>query len=113
MSRVEKGTTPSGESATVGRIAKPPRQKTGPSYPPHAMRVEQAAYHYSMSRSMWLKLVAEGKMPPGFKIGSMRFWDTAECDDAFEDLKQGNGEPSENTVHKRLRELANDNGKKP
>jgi hypothetical protein len=99
MSRVEK----EGNSGLT-------RKKTGPSYPPHAMRVEQAAYHYSMSRSMWLKLVAEGKMPPGFKIGSMRFWDTAECDDAFENLKHGT-EPSENTVHKRLRELQDERGK--
>jgi predicted DNA-binding transcriptional regulator AlpA len=72
---------------------------------PRAMRCEQAADYLSISRSMWLKLVAEGKMPPGIKIGAMTLWDRVDIDDAFEDLKRGDGEPSENTVHKRLREL--------
>jgi predicted DNA-binding transcriptional regulator AlpA len=69
---------------------------------PRAMRAEQAAEYLSMSRSMWLKLVAEGKMPPGIKIGSMTTWDRYDIDDAFEDLKRGNVEPSENTMHKIL-----------
>jgi predicted DNA-binding transcriptional regulator AlpA len=70
---------------------------------PRAMRAEQAADYLSMSRSMWLKLVAEGKMPPGIKIGSMTTWDRYDIDDAFEDLKRGNDvEPSENTMHKIL-----------
>jgi predicted DNA-binding transcriptional regulator AlpA len=72
---------------------------------PRAMRAEQAAEYLSMSRSMFLKLVTEGKMPPGIKIGAMTTWDRYDIDDAFEDLKRGNGEPSENTVHRRLREL--------
>ncbi len=69
---------------------------------PRAMQVEQAAEYLSMSRSMWLKLVAEGKMPSGFKIGAMTAWDRYDIDDAFEDLKRGNVEPSENTMHKIL-----------
>jgi predicted DNA-binding transcriptional regulator AlpA len=72
---------------------------------PRAMRAEQAADYLSMSRSMWLKLVADGAMPPGIKIGSMTTWDRHDIDDAFEELKRGNGEPSENTVHRRLREI--------
>jgi predicted DNA-binding transcriptional regulator AlpA len=105
-------------STNVGRrVAKrfeipPPGQKTGPAYPPRAMRAEQAADYLSMSRSMWLKLVDEGKMPKPIKIGAMTTWDRYDIDDAFEDLKRGNGEPSENTVHKRLRELADERRKK-
>jgi hypothetical protein len=110
---------PSPTSTTVARVAKrfdvpPPKQKIGRSYPPHAMRDEQAADHFSMSRSMWLKLVDEKKMPPGFKIPghTMRFWNTVECQDRFDDLGRDDGEPSENTVQKRLRELADERRKK-
>jgi predicted DNA-binding transcriptional regulator AlpA len=82
--------------------------KSGPAYPPRGMRVEQAADYLSMSKSMWLKLVDEGKMPKPIKIGAMTTRDRHDIDDAFEDLKRGDkNEPSENTVHKRLRELAN------
>jgi len=79
---------------------------------PRAMRVEQAAEYLSMSRSMFLKLVTEGKMPPGIKISAMTTWDRYDIDDAFDDLKRGNGEPSENTVHRRLRELDEQRRKK-
>jgi excisionase family DNA binding protein len=73
---------------------------------PRAMRAEQVAEYLSVSRSMFLKLVAEGRMPPGIKVGTMTLWDRYDLDAAFEDLKHGNGEPGENTVHRRLRELA-------
>jgi hypothetical protein len=98
------------DRATLARVAKrfeipPPGRKSGPAYPPHVMRVEQVATHFSMSRSMWLSLVKEGKMPPGFTIPgtTMRFWNTAECEDRFDDLANGNGEPEPgNTMHKIL-----------
>jgi predicted DNA-binding transcriptional regulator AlpA len=68
---------------------------------PRAMRAEQVAEYLSMSRSMFLKLVAEGKMPPGIKIGAMTAWDRYDIDAAFEDLK--NPDPqSGNTMHKIL-----------
>jgi predicted DNA-binding transcriptional regulator AlpA len=99
-----------GAASDGGRVV---GQKTGPAYPPPAMRVEQAADYLSMSRSMFLKLVGEGTMPKPIKIGAMTTWDRHDIDDAFEDLKRGDGEPSENTVHKRLRELADERkGKK-
>jgi excisionase family DNA binding protein len=105
------------ESGTVGKpkpeVAGKQAAKSGThghervaAWLPRAMRVEQAAEYLSMSRSMFLKLVTEGKMPPGIKIGAMTTWDRYDIDDAFDDLKRGNGEPGENTVHKRLRELA-------
>ena len=82
----------------------PPGQKTGPAYPPRAMRAEQSADYLSMSRSMFLKLVDEGKMPKPLKVGTMAMWDRYDIDHAFEDLKRDNGEPKpgENTMHKLL-----------
>jgi hypothetical protein len=110
------------DRATLTGVAKrfdiaPPAKitpKPAPAYPPYAMRAEQAATHFSMSRSMWLKLVDDKKMPPGSTIigTTMRFWKTAECQDRFDDLTSGDGEPSENTVQKRLRELADERRKK-
>jgi excisionase family DNA binding protein len=95
---------------TGKQVAKSDNQRVA-AWLPRAMRAEQAAEYLSMSRSMWLKLVAEGKMPPGIKVGSMTLWDRLDVDSAFEDLKQGDGEPGENTVHKRLRELADGAGR--
>ena len=69
---------------------------------PRAMRVEQAAEYLSMSRSMFLKLVEEKDMPQPVKIRGMTTWDRYDIDDAYEDLKRGDGEPSENTMHKIL-----------
>jgi predicted DNA-binding transcriptional regulator AlpA len=68
---------------------------------PRAMRIEQAAEYLSMSRSMFLKLVDEGKMPKPIKIGAMTTWDRYDIDNAFEDLKNPDAE-SGNTMHKIL-----------
>jgi predicted DNA-binding transcriptional regulator AlpA len=65
---------------------------------PRAMRAEQASEYLSMSRSTFLKLVNEGKMPKPIKIGAMSTWDRYDIDAAFDDLKRGDGEP-ENTMH--------------
>src|ERR1700732_1817757 len=80
------------------------RVATGPAYPPRAMRAEQSADYLSMSRSMFLKLVDEGKMPKPLKVGTMAMWDRYDIDHAFEDLKRDKGEPKpgENTMHKLL-----------
>jgi hypothetical protein len=65
-----------------------------------------------MSRSAFLRLVDEGKMPPAIKIHKMSTWDRLDLDAAFEDLKAGDGGPSENTVHRDLREQANERRRK-
>jgi predicted DNA-binding transcriptional regulator AlpA len=62
------------------------------------MRAEQAADYLSMSRSMFLKLVDEGKMPKPIKIGAMTTWDLYDIDAAFEDLKNPDPETG-NTMH--------------
>jgi excisionase family DNA binding protein len=68
---------------------------------PRAMRAEQAAEYLSMSRSSFLKLVDEGKMPKPIKIGAMSTWDRYDIDAALEDLKNPDPE-SGNTMHKIL-----------
>jgi predicted DNA-binding transcriptional regulator AlpA len=88
---------PASPSTSLTRVG----QKTGPAYPPRAMRAEQAADYLSMSRSMWLKLVDEGKMPKPIKIGAMTTWDRYDIDAAFEDLKNPDPETG-NTMHKIL-----------
>jgi predicted DNA-binding transcriptional regulator AlpA len=68
---------------------------------PRAMRAGQAAEYLSMSRSTFLKLVDEGKMPKPIKIGAMSTWDRYDIDAAFEDLKNPDPEDG-NTMHKIL-----------
>jgi predicted DNA-binding transcriptional regulator AlpA len=80
------------------------------SWTPRAMRVEAAAGYLGMSRSMFLRLVDEGVMPRPIKIGSMTTWDRLDLDAAYDALKEGDGKPSENTVHRRLKELQRDRG---
>ena len=80
-------------------------QRVGPAYPPHAMRVEQAAAYLSMSRASFLRLVEDGVMPVPVRVKGMTMWDRYDLDAAFDDLKRGDGEPSTNTVQKRLQEL--------
>jgi excisionase family DNA binding protein len=69
------------------------------------MRAEQAACYLSVSRATFFRLVEDGTMPTPIKVKGMALWDRHDLDDAFEQLKHGDSEPTENTVHKRLREL--------
>jgi predicted DNA-binding transcriptional regulator AlpA len=69
------------------------------------MRAEQAAAYLSMSRSAFLRLVEDRIMPQPIKIGGITTWDRLDLDSAYDELKHGTGEPTENTVHQRLREL--------
>jgi predicted DNA-binding transcriptional regulator AlpA len=56
------------------------------SYPPRAMRADRAAAYLSMSRSAFLQLVNEGKLPQPIRIGGMVLWDRLTLDVAFEEL---------------------------
>jgi predicted DNA-binding transcriptional regulator AlpA len=55
-------------------------------YPPRAMRADRAAAYLSMSRSSFLELVEEGRMPKPARIGGMVLWDRLALDIAFEEL---------------------------
>jgi predicted DNA-binding transcriptional regulator AlpA len=85
----------------------------GLSYPPRAMRAEQAAAYLSISKSLFLVLVDEEILPKPTKVPGhdVSTWDRLDLDSAYDDWKSGTGQPSENTVHKRLRELADANRK--
>jgi predicted DNA-binding transcriptional regulator AlpA len=58
------------------------------SYPPRAMRLHGAAAYLSMSKSAFLRLIEEGKLPSGIHVGGMVLWDRLELDAAFENLKE-------------------------
>ena len=73
---------------------------------PRAMRAEQAAVYLSISRSLFLQLVAEEVLPKPTKVPGhdVAIWDRFDLDAAYEDWKTSR-EPSENTVQRRLKEL--------
>ena len=56
------------------------------SYPPRAMRANQAAAYLSISRSTFLKWVDEDKMPKAIRIDGVTLWDRLALDVAFENL---------------------------
>jgi predicted DNA-binding transcriptional regulator AlpA len=60
----------------------------GLSYPPGALRADRAAAYLSISTSMFLELVDEGRLPQGKKLGKVRFWVRRELDD-FLDTYEG------------------------
>lgn len=75
-------------------------------YPPRAMRMDRAASYLDISRSMFLRLIDEGVLPPPTKIPGhdIATWDRLDLDARYDDWKSGSA-PRENTVLKRLREL--------
>ncbi|UPT91147.1 hypothetical protein HAP41_0000020785 [Bradyrhizobium barranii subsp. apii] len=75
----------------------------GLSYPPRAMRAEQAAAYLSISTRFFYELVEAEKMPPPVKLGSASLWDRRELDAAFDNLKDEPGSGS--SLLRRLREL--------
>jgi predicted DNA-binding transcriptional regulator AlpA len=77
----------------------------GLSYPPRAMRAEQAAAYLSISTSLFYELVADETMPPPVKMKNRQvaLWDRLELDAAFDNLKDQPG--SETVLRRRLREM--------
>ncbi|MGB9259225.1 MAG: hypothetical protein WCB55_03570, partial [Pseudolabrys sp.] len=55
----------------------------------------------SMSRSAFLDLVGEGKLPKPIRVGGMTMWDRRELDSAIEDLKEQEGARRSNPIEKR------------
>ncbi|MGY4370898.1 excisionase family DNA binding protein [Bradyrhizobium sp. LB1.3] len=76
------------------------------SYPPRAMRAEQAASYLAVSKSLFLRLVEEGAIGQPTKVPGhdVSTWDRLDLDSIYDDWKSGSA-PRENTVLKRLREL--------
>jgi excisionase family DNA binding protein len=57
------------------------------------MRADRAAAYLSMSTSTFLKLVDEGRLPKGKRLGGIVFWDRAALD-SFVEHFEGEEEPS-------------------
>jgi predicted DNA-binding transcriptional regulator AlpA len=58
------------------------------AYPPRILRSERAAAYLSMSKSHFEKLVEQGRLPKGKKLGGIVFWDRLSLD-AFVDNYEG------------------------
>lgn len=58
------------------------------NYVPRGMRAGGAAAYLGMSRSKFLELVAENRMPRPIPIDSMTVWDRFDLDASFEDFKK-------------------------
>jgi predicted DNA-binding transcriptional regulator AlpA len=61
--------------------------KQSQAYPPRGMRSNRAAAYLDMSQAAFLRLVADGVMPKGVRIGGMVVWDRNDLDVAFDNLK--------------------------
>jgi predicted DNA-binding transcriptional regulator AlpA len=79
------------------KVERAPR--IGDSYPPRAMRAEQAASYLSMSRASFLRLVEQGVMPTAIKVRGMALWDRLDLDNAWEELKEKPDSKPRNTIN--------------
>ena len=56
------------------------------AYPPRAMKADRAAAYLDMSRSKFLELVEQGRLPKPKVIDGIRVWDRLAVDAAFNDF---------------------------
>lgn len=56
------------------------------AYPPRAMKAERAAANLDISRSKFLELVEQGRLPKAKIIDGIRVWDRLAIDAAFNDF---------------------------
>ncbi len=68
----------------TGRAAH--KLQDGLAYPPRAMRAERAAAYLGMSRSKFLELVDDGRMPKSIHLDGIALWDRLALDVAFDEL---------------------------
>lgn len=61
------------------------------AYPPRAMKAERAAAYLDMSRSKFLELVGQGRLPKPKIIDGVRVWDRLAIDAAFNDFPDRSG----------------------
>jgi hypothetical protein len=62
------------------------RLQDGLSYPPYAMKAERAAAYLDMSRSKFLELVGQGRLPGPKIIDGLRVWDRLALEAAFNEF---------------------------
>jgi predicted DNA-binding transcriptional regulator AlpA len=64
------------------------------AYPPRAMKAERAAAYLDMSRSKFLELVEQGRLPQPKVIDGIRVWDRLALDVAFVEFPERNDDGS-------------------
>lgn len=68
----------------------------GLAYPPRTMKAERAAAYLDMSRSKFLELVDDGRLPKPKIIDGMRVWDRLALDAAVDEFPdRGDGDSVE------------------
>jgi hypothetical protein len=74
------------------------------NYPPRAMRAERAAAYLDISRSLFLELVEEGKLPKPRQWPQHEAprWDRLELESAWDDLNDDRKPERQNTFDKVL-----------
>jgi len=73
-----------------------PRHSTLPSnLPPRGLSREQAAAFCGIATDLFDRLVHDGKLPPGIKLGGRRVWDRAALEHAFDRLSGISGPEGE------------------
>jgi predicted DNA-binding transcriptional regulator AlpA len=60
------------------------------SFAPRGLRADQAALYLGMSRSKFLELVSEGRLPKPKIVDSMAIWDRLALDSAFDEFPDRN-----------------------
>lgn len=69
------------------------------AYPPRALRADRAAAYLAMSKSKFLELVDQRRLPQPVRIDGITMWDRLELDAAFENMKTEEAERGRNTVN--------------
>ena len=54
------------------------------AYPPRALRADRAAAYLDIATPTFLRLVKDGRLPPGKKLAGIVFWDRVTLDDFVE-----------------------------
>jgi predicted DNA-binding transcriptional regulator AlpA len=62
-------------------------KSTPVNYAPRGLRAEQAADYLGMSKSKFLELVEDGRMPRPIRIDGVVVWDRFDLDESFEAFK--------------------------
>jgi predicted DNA-binding transcriptional regulator AlpA len=68
------------------------------AYPPRLLRADRAAAYLDMSKSKFLELVDQGRLPTPVRIDGITSWDRRELDSAVEDLKGREGSQRSNPI---------------
>jgi excisionase family DNA binding protein len=76
--------------------------KSSFNYPPRGFRSGQAAAYLGMSRSKFLELVDEGRLPRPRVVDAMRIWDRVELDTAFDEFAEHGDEGRPNSFDRAL-----------